>query len=37
VQRELVREADRLMPLFAPPFDKTAADPGYRRESERTS
>jgi cyclic beta-1,2-glucan synthetase len=29
VQRELVREADRLMPLFAPPFDKTAADPGY--------
>jgi cyclic beta-1,2-glucan synthetase len=29
VQRDLVRDADRLMLLFAPPFDKTAADPGY--------
>ena len=25
----LVRRGDRLAPLFAPPFDKTALDPGY--------
>ena len=25
----LVRPADRLMPLFTPPFDKTPLDPGY--------
>ena len=29
VGRDLVREADRLVLLFTPPFDKTTSDPGY--------
>ncbi|MGA8171221.1 MAG: glycosyl transferase, partial [Methylocystis sp.] len=29
VERELIRPKDGLAPLFAPPFDKTALDPGY--------
>ena len=29
VDRELVNVADRLMLVLAPPFDKTASDPGY--------
>jgi cyclic beta-1,2-glucan synthetase len=29
VERELIRPQDGLAPLFAPPFDKTALDPGY--------
>ncbi len=29
VEEHLVREADKLILLFAPPFDKTAADIGY--------
>lgn len=29
VERELIRSKDRLALLFAPPFDKTALDPGY--------
>lgn len=29
VERELIRPQDGLAPLFAPPFDKTARDPGY--------
>jgi cyclic beta-1,2-glucan synthetase len=29
VERRLVRRADRLMLLFAPPFDRTELDPGY--------
>ncbi|UCC82153.1 MAG: phosphorylase [Gemmatimonadota bacterium] len=29
VQRRLVRRNDRLLLLFAPPFDRTALDPGY--------
>jgi cyclic beta-1,2-glucan synthetase len=29
VGRELIRVQDGLAPLFAPPFDKTALDPGY--------
>ena len=29
VDRELVRPADRLALLFAPPFDRTPLDPGY--------
>jgi cyclic beta-1,2-glucan synthetase len=29
VDRELIRPADRLALLFAPPFDKTPLDPGY--------
>ena len=29
VERELIRRADSLALLFAPPFDKTALDPGY--------
>jgi cyclic beta-1,2-glucan synthetase len=29
VERELIRPQDQLALLFAPPFDKTALDPGY--------
>jgi cyclic beta-1,2-glucan synthetase len=29
VEEHLVREADRLIVLLTPPFDETAADPGY--------
>ena len=29
LDRQLVRRGDRLAPLFTPPFDKTALDPGY--------
>jgi cyclic beta-1,2-glucan synthetase len=29
VDQRLVRRTDRLMPLFSPPFDRTALDPGY--------
>jgi cyclic beta-1,2-glucan synthetase len=29
VERRLVREDDRLLLLFSPPFDQTAKDPGY--------
>ena len=29
VERELIRDKDRLALLFAPPFDKTPLDPGY--------
>jgi cyclic beta-1,2-glucan synthetase len=29
VERELIRPRDSLAPLFTPPFDKTALDPGY--------
>ena len=29
LNRELINRADRVAPLFAPPFDKTALDPGY--------
>ncbi len=29
VERELIRYKDRLVLLFAPPFDKTQLDPGY--------
>ncbi len=29
VERRLVREADRLLLLFTPPFDRTDRDPGY--------
>jgi cyclic beta-1,2-glucan synthetase len=31
VERRLVRRDDRLMLLFAPPFDRTSLDPGYVR------
>jgi cyclic beta-1,2-glucan synthetase len=29
VQEQLIREQDRLILLFTPPFDKTSRDPGY--------
>ncbi len=29
VEKQLIREADRLVLLFTPPFDKTPLDPGY--------
>ncbi len=29
VERELIRRDDGLALLFAPPFEKTALDPGY--------
>jgi len=29
LDRQLVHRGDRLAPLFTPPFDKTALDPGY--------